>query len=75
MRPPIPDDDAEYLLDYFSQGQRAIRDLRAAQAAIRQVEGRARSADGLIEAAADGEGGLTGLRVDPRALRLGEAAL
>ncbi|NUS04918.1 MAG: hypothetical protein HOV97_20435, partial [Nonomuraea sp.] len=54
MRPPIPDDDAEYLLDYFSQGQRAIRDLRAAQAAIRQVEGLARSKDGLLEAAADG---------------------
>jgi DNA-binding protein YbaB len=75
MRPPTPDNDAEYLLDYFSQGQRVIRDLRAAQSAIRQVEGLATSKDGLLEAAADGEGGLTRLHIDPRAMRLGESAL
>ncbi|MEV4891571.1 YbaB/EbfC family nucleoid-associated protein [Nonomuraea sp. NPDC055795] len=75
MRPPTPDDDAGYLHEYFAQGQRAIRDLRAAQDAIRQVEGLARSTDGLLEAAADGEGGLTRLRIDPRATRLGESAL
>ncbi|MGW0191848.1 YbaB/EbfC family nucleoid-associated protein [Nonomuraea sp. NPDC003201] len=72
---PTPENDAAYLEDYFAQGRRAIRDLRAAQAAIRQLEGLAKSKDGLIEAAADGQGGLTRLRIDPRALRLGEAAL
>lgn len=75
MRPPTPDNDAEYLLEYFSEGQRVIRDLRAAQSAIRQVEGLATSRDGLLEAAADGEGGLTRLHIDPRAMRLGESAL
>ncbi|MEV4113736.1 YbaB/EbfC family nucleoid-associated protein [Nonomuraea sp. NPDC049695] len=75
MRPPTPDNDDEYLLEYFAQGQRAIRDLQAAQSAIRLVEGLAKSKDGLFEAAADGEGGLTRLRIDPRAMRLGESAL
>ncbi|GAA3535042.1 hypothetical protein GCM10022419_013210 [Nonomuraea rosea] len=75
MRPPTPDNDDEYLLEYFAQGQQVIRDLQAAQSAIRQVEGRAKSKDGLLEAAADGSGGLTGLHIDPRALRLGESAL
>ncbi|GAA2206674.1 hypothetical protein GCM10009850_021320 [Nonomuraea monospora] len=75
MRPPTPDHDEEYLLDYFAQGQQVMRDLRAAQDAIRQVEGVAASKDGLIEAAADGEGGLTRLHIDPRAMRLGESAL
>ncbi|WP_431913774.1 YbaB/EbfC family nucleoid-associated protein [Nonomuraea jabiensis] len=72
---PSPDHDAEYLEEYAAQGRRVIRDLRAAQAAIRQLEGLAKSKDGLIEAAADGQGGLTRLRIDPRALRLGEATL
>ncbi|SEG98233.1 Conserved DNA-binding protein YbaB [Nonomuraea solani] len=75
MRPPTPDNDAEFLLEYAAQGQRVIRDLQAAQSAIRQLEGVARSKDGLLEAAADGEGGLTRLLIDPRALRLREPAL
>ncbi|MEV6032585.1 YbaB/EbfC family nucleoid-associated protein [Nonomuraea sp. NPDC052116] len=75
MSVPSPEHDAEYLEQYFAQGRRAIRDLRAAQAAIRQLEGLAKSKDGLIEAAADGQGGLTRLRIDPRALRLGEPTL
>jgi DNA-binding protein YbaB len=75
MRPPTPDNDAAYLLEYVSEGQRVIRDLQAAQSAIRQVEGLAKSKDGLVEAAADGEGGLTRLHIDPRAMRLGESAL
>ncbi|MEU6782446.1 YbaB/EbfC family nucleoid-associated protein [Nonomuraea angiospora] len=75
MSSPAPENDAEYLAQYVAQGQRIIRDLRAAQAAIQQLEGRAQSRDGLLEATADGQGGLTRLRIDPRALRLGEAAL
>ncbi|MGN9786224.1 YbaB/EbfC family nucleoid-associated protein [Nonomuraea sp. ZG12] len=75
MRSPTPENDAEYLIDYSTQGRRIIRDLRAAQAAIQRVEGLARSKDGLLEAAADGQGGLTRLHIDPRALRLGRSAL
>ncbi|GGO77889.1 YbaB/EbfC family nucleoid-associated protein [Nonomuraea cavernae] len=75
MRPPAPGDDADYLADYFAEGQRIVRDLQAARAAIQQVEGQAQSKDGLVEAAADGTGGLTRLRIDPRALRLGNTAL
>ncbi|GAA4914802.1 DNA-binding protein YbaB [Nonomuraea thailandensis] len=75
MRSPAPDDDADYLAQYLAQSRRIMRDLRAAQAAMLQVEGRARSDDGLVEASADGHGGLTALRIDPRALRSGEAEL
>ncbi|MFI7633765.1 YbaB/EbfC family nucleoid-associated protein [Nonomuraea sp. NPDC049400] len=75
MRSPAPEDDAEYLARYHAQAQRIMHGLRAAQAAIRQVEGLARSGDGLVEAAAGGEGDLTRLRIDPRALRLGKTAL
>ncbi|NJP94146.1 YbaB/EbfC family nucleoid-associated protein [Nonomuraea sp. FMUSA5-5] len=75
MRSPAPEDDAEYLAQYLAESRRVLRDLQAARAAMRQVEGRAESDDGLIEAAAAGQGVLTRLRIDPRALRLGEAAL
>ncbi|GAA0925113.1 YbaB/EbfC family nucleoid-associated protein [Nonomuraea longicatena] len=75
MPSPAPENDAEYLTDYFTQGQRIIRDLQAVGTAIRQTEGRAVSRDGLIEATADGHGGLTRLHIDPRALRLGEGTL
>ncbi|MFF5205022.1 YbaB/EbfC family nucleoid-associated protein [Streptosporangium sp. NPDC000396] len=75
MPSPAPEDDAEYLADYFAKGQSIMRDLQEARAAIRQLEGQAQSQDGLVEAAADGQGGLTRLRIDPRALRLGEEAL
>ncbi|WP_433435664.1 YbaB/EbfC family nucleoid-associated protein [Nonomuraea sp. CA-141351] len=75
MSSPAPENDAEYLAEYSAQGQRIIRDLLAARSAIQQLEGRAQSRDGLVEATADGQGGLTGLRIAPRALRLGEATL
>jgi DNA-binding protein YbaB len=75
MRPPAPEDDAEFLADYVERSQEIIRGIRAAQAAIGQVESRAESRDGLIEAVADGHGRLTRLRIDPRALRQGERAL
>ncbi|GAA2899270.1 YbaB/EbfC family nucleoid-associated protein [Nonomuraea rubra] len=75
MRSPAPEDDAEYLAQYLAQSRQIMRDLQAARAAILQVEGRARSDDGLVEASADGHGGLTGLRIDPRALRSGEVEL
>ena len=75
MPSPAPEDDTEYLAGYLAKGQSIMRDLLEARVAIRRVEGEARSEDGLVEAAADGQGGLTRLRIDPRALRLGEAAL
>ncbi|TDD18854.1 YbaB/EbfC family nucleoid-associated protein [Nonomuraea diastatica] len=75
MRPPAPEDDAEFLARYVERSQEIIRGIRAAQVAIGQVESRAESRDGLVEAAADGHGRLTRLRIDPRALRQGERAL
>ncbi|MCF6471088.1 YbaB/EbfC family nucleoid-associated protein [Nonomuraea sp. MG754425] len=75
MRAPAPEDDADFLAQYVAQSRRIMRDLQAAREAIRQVEARAESDDGLVAAACDGQGGLSRLRIDPRALRLGEAAL
>lgn len=75
MHSPAPEDDAEYLHQYVAQSRRAIRALHDARASIGQVEGCAKSDDGLIEAVANGHGAPTHLRIDPRALRLGEAAL
>ncbi|GAA2410029.1 hypothetical protein GCM10010404_80010 [Nonomuraea africana] len=75
MRSPAPEDDPEYLAQYVAQSQQIMRELQAARSAIQRVEGRAASDDGLVEASADGQGGLTRLRIDPRALRLGEVAL
>ncbi|MEV0236018.1 YbaB/EbfC family nucleoid-associated protein [Nonomuraea sp. NPDC050786] len=75
MPTPAPEHDAEYLAAYLDQSRQIMRDLQAARAAIQQVEGRAGSDDGLVEAAADGQGGLTRLRIDPRALRLSEREL
>jgi DNA-binding protein YbaB len=72
---PAPEDDLEYLEQVLAKTRQTMQGLRAAEAAISQVAGRAESRDGLIVATADGRGGLTGLRIDPRALRLGEAAL
>ncbi|WP_219466370.1 YbaB/EbfC family nucleoid-associated protein [Nonomuraea rhizosphaerae] len=75
MLTPAPEDDAEYMDRYITQSRQIIGNLRAARTAIRRLRGQATSADGLIEASADGQGGVTDLRLDPRALRLGEAAL
>lgn len=72
---PAPEDDAEYLAQYVAQSRQVIREIQAARTSIQQVEGQAKSDDGLVEATANGQGGLTRLRIDPRALRLGEAAL
>ncbi|MEO3795226.1 YbaB/EbfC family nucleoid-associated protein [Nonomuraea sp. B10E15] len=75
MRPPAPEDDAEFVARYVEKSREVIRGIKAAQAAIGQVQGRAESRDGLIDAAADGHGRVTRLRIDPRALRQGERAL
>ncbi|MFI7703024.1 YbaB/EbfC family nucleoid-associated protein [Nonomuraea sp. NPDC049480] len=75
MQTPAPEHDAEYLAAYLDQSRQIMRDLQAARAAIRQVEGRAESGDSLVMAVADGQGGLTRLRIDPRALRLSEREL
>ncbi|MFC4118726.1 YbaB/EbfC family nucleoid-associated protein [Nonomuraea zeae] len=75
MRSPAPEDDAEFLAQYIAQSRQIMRGLQAARSAIQQVEGWARSADGMVEASAGGQGAPTSLRIDPRALRLSEAAL
>jgi DNA-binding protein YbaB len=70
-----PPNDVEYLEEALARSEEVMRGLRTAQAALLRVAGRAESADGLVAAVADGRGGITELRLDPRALRLGEAAL
>ncbi|TMR21685.1 YbaB/EbfC family nucleoid-associated protein [Nonomuraea turkmeniaca] len=72
---PAPEDDLEYLEQVLAKTRQTMRGLRAAQARILEVVGQAETKDGLIEATADGRGDLTRLRIDPRALRLGEAEL
>jgi DNA-binding protein YbaB len=75
MQVPEPEHDAEHLARYVTRSRQIIRDLHAARAAVRQVEGRAESRDGRVQATADGRGGVTLLRIDPRSLRLGEQEL
>ncbi|WP_188189328.1 YbaB/EbfC family nucleoid-associated protein [Nonomuraea sp. SYSU D8015] len=72
---PAPEDDLEYLEQVLAKTRQTVRGLRAAQAAIMDVTARAASKDGLVEASANGSGEVIGLRIDPRALRLGEAEL
>ncbi|GAA3254169.1 YbaB/EbfC family nucleoid-associated protein [Nonomuraea helvata] len=75
MPVPAPEQDAAFLAEYTKRCQEVIRDLHAAQTAIGQLEGRAESADGLVSATANGQGRVTGLNIDPRALRMNEREL
>ncbi|MET8004992.1 YbaB/EbfC family nucleoid-associated protein [Nonomuraea glycinis] len=73
--PPDPSQDRHYLEQVIEQTRTAMRGLRQAKHLIGQVEGTGEGAQGMIRAAADGRGGLTGMRLDPRALRLDVATL
>ncbi|SDJ34481.1 YbaB/EbfC family nucleoid-associated protein [Nonomuraea jiangxiensis] len=72
---PPPEEDREYVEQIYATTRRAMRGLQAAQAAIGQVVGRAASEDDLVKATAGGRGDITGLRIDPRAMRLHEGEL
>jgi DNA-binding protein YbaB len=73
--PPDPSQDHHYLEQVIEQTRTAMRGLRQAKHLIGQVEGTGEGAQGMIRAAADGRGGLTGIELDPRALRLDVATL
>jgi hypothetical protein len=75
MPTPSPHDDVEQAELYLRRGRDAMRRLQEARAAVEAVAGAAESADGLVRATADGRGGITGLRLNPRAMRLGAGAL
>ncbi|MER7129869.1 YbaB/EbfC family nucleoid-associated protein [Streptosporangium saharense] len=72
---PSPDDDVERLERVLLQGRGMMERLREARNGIREVSGRAHSADDLVEAVANGQGDVTEVRIDPRAMRLDHATL
>ncbi|MFF4415584.1 YbaB/EbfC family nucleoid-associated protein [Streptosporangium sp. NPDC001559] len=72
---PSPDDDVERLERVLLQGRGMMERLREAQAGVREASGRARSADGLVEAVSNGPGDVVEVRLDPRAMRLDHTAL
>lgn len=72
---PSPQDDVEQVERTLRQGREAMLRIQEARSRIGAITGRAGSADGLIEAVADGRGAITRLRLDPRVMRAGHAAL
>ncbi|MEU4579387.1 YbaB/EbfC family nucleoid-associated protein [Nonomuraea sp. ATR24] len=72
---PDPREDRLYLDQVVDQTRSAMRHLREAQRQIAAVEGTGEAAQGMIRAVADGRGTLTGVKIDPRALRLDVARL
>ncbi|MFD0885226.1 YbaB/EbfC family nucleoid-associated protein [Streptosporangium algeriense] len=72
---PSPDDDVERLERVLLQGRGMMERLREARDGVREVAGRARSADDLVEAVSNGQGDVTEVRLDPRAMRLDHTAL
>ncbi|MGW0203542.1 YbaB/EbfC family nucleoid-associated protein [Nonomuraea sp. NPDC003201] len=75
MPVPSPEQDATFLAAYMERCRETIRGLYAAQTAIGQLEGRAQSVDGLVSATANGQGRVTRLSINPRALRMNEQEL
>jgi DNA-binding protein YbaB len=61
--------------DLVSQIAERNTRLREAQSQLTQLRGRGRSADERVQVEVDRFGALTELRIDPRAMRLGSAAL
>ncbi|MCP2337140.1 YbaB/EbfC family nucleoid-associated protein [Actinomadura rupiterrae] len=57
------------------RAERRMEKVMAVQARLRDVVGRARSEDGTIVAECTGGRGLTGLAIDPRAMKLGSHEL
>ncbi|WP_424528785.1 YbaB/EbfC family nucleoid-associated protein [Sphaerisporangium viridialbum] len=61
--------DSEHLHAYLRQAQDSMRALQEAQERISQVTGQGASGDDLIRATCDGRGGITGVFLNPRAMR------
>ncbi|MEU1392655.1 MULTISPECIES: YbaB/EbfC family nucleoid-associated protein [unclassified Nonomuraea] len=69
---PYLDDEMRHLLGQF---QADIRPLEELQQSLDAVRGRGEAADGRVTAEVLPTGALGGLRIDPRAMRLGADAL
>ncbi|MBB4917378.1 YbaB/EbfC family nucleoid-associated protein [Streptosporangium saharense] len=72
---PSPDDDVERLERVLLQGRGMMERLREARTEVREVSGRAHSAEDLVEVVSNGQGDVTEVRIDPRAMRLDHATL
>ncbi|WP_327088939.1 YbaB/EbfC family nucleoid-associated protein [Nonomuraea sp. NBC_01738] len=72
-------DDASFLdaemSRFLAQFQADIKPLEDLQASLNEIRGRGEAADGQVKAEVLPGGGLAGLRIDPRAMRLGADAL
>ncbi|MEU0572056.1 YbaB/EbfC family nucleoid-associated protein [Nonomuraea sp. NPDC005983] len=66
---PPPNADHELVERTLREAQEAMRRLQEAQEAALRVTGSGESADGLVKAASDGRGGITGISLNPRAER------
>ena len=66
---PTPGEDRQYLDQFVERTQAAMLRLREAKRLINAVEGTGEAMRGMIRASADGRGALTGIELDPRALR------
>ncbi|NUW40825.1 YbaB/EbfC family nucleoid-associated protein [Nonomuraea rhodomycinica] len=74
-----PDDGASFfdaeMGRFLSQFEADIQPLEELQERVKAVRGRGEAADGLVRAEVQASGALCGLRIDPRAMRLGADAL
>lgn len=75
MSTPSPEADAELLERVVRQGRETMARLRQARAELRRVTGKGRTPDGMVQAVADGQGGIVELRLDPRVMRLDHVSL
>ncbi|GLW08781.1 hypothetical protein Misp01_39110 [Microtetraspora sp. NBRC 13810] len=66
---PMAAPDLDQLRGMMDQAQRSLRTLQEARERVEEVTGEAASADGLISATCRGHGTVTGLVLDPRAMR------
>ncbi|MEU9831567.1 YbaB/EbfC family nucleoid-associated protein [Streptosporangium sp. NPDC048047] len=75
--PPMPEpgDELRYLDETLHHALQAMRTLEESEERIRGLVEEGEAADGLVRATSDGQGGILTLHLDPRALRLGHAAL
>ncbi|MFI6297765.1 YbaB/EbfC family nucleoid-associated protein [Nonomuraea sp. NPDC050790] len=73
--PPEPGEDAYYMEQVIEQTETALSRLREAKLLLGEVSGTGEAAQGLVRATADSSGSLTGVDINPRALRLSSADL
>ncbi|MFG6197263.1 YbaB/EbfC family nucleoid-associated protein [Nonomuraea sp. JJY05] len=76
---PTPDDGAPFLDEemqrLLAQFQADVRPLQELRESLNDIRGRGEAANGQVKAEVLPSGALGGLRIDPRAMRLGADAL